>query len=229
MTVRTHALATTLLLSSTLVACERAPAGDSSDALGSTPATPSVSGRAELTPLSSPRVRRQADRPGLVLAFADGAELAFDDDTTEGDRYVRHEDAGPLEAPGYHLVHRVYYEGTDFAVVHWQSGRVTALPDRPRVAPNLRRLAVASMDFDAGYAPTVLQVWRVGPDSLELEWSQETGRSYPANTGWGASDLRWVDDSTLAFTMTTPGGDTRPYPSAPARLVFRSGRWAVER
>ncbi len=59
------------------------------------------------------------------------------------------------------------------------------------------------MDYEAGYAPNLLQVWRVTPDSLALEWEMRTGEYAPAS-GWGASDPTWIDANTVELVKHEP-------------------------
>jgi hypothetical protein len=83
------------------------------------------------------------------------------------------------------------------------------------------------MDFQNGHAPTVVEVWRVDANGLELEWREETGQSHPENTGWGASDWRWEDDSSATIVRSVPKGEDGPHESAPARIQLRADRWQL--
>jgi hypothetical protein len=90
---------------------------------------------------------------------------------------------GPVRQLGYHLVERTYYEGRDYLLINSSTGHRTALPDMPVISPGGRRILVASMDYEAGYQPNLLQVWRVTRDSLVREWELETGEYGPAWLG----------------------------------------------
>ena len=138
----------------------------------------------------------RADSSRTLVRLANGRAISFPNVYTEGDAYVRHVDRGPVPRLGYQLVERVYYEGSDFALVNRANGHRTWIEVAPLVSPGGTRVLAASMDYEAGYSPNLIQVWRVAPDSLVREWELRTGEYAPA-TGWGASDTTWINDTTV--------------------------------
>lgn len=138
----------------------------------------------------------RADSSRTLVTLANGRAISFRNDYTEGNAYIRYVDRGPVPRLGYHLVEIVYYEGSDFLLINPATGHQTTVEVPPLVSPGGVRVLVASMDYEAGYNPNLLQVWRVAPDSLVREWELRTGE-YAPSTGWGASDAAWVNDTTV--------------------------------
>lgn len=154
----------------------------------------------------------RADSSRTLITLANGRAVSFRNDFTEGNAYIRHVDRGPVPRLGYHLVEIVYYEGSDFLLINPATGHQTIVEVPPLVSPGGGRVLVASMDYEAGYNPNLIQVWRVAPDSLVREWEQRTGEYAPA-TGWGASDARWLNDTTVGLVknevLDAGGGEFR--------------------
>ncbi len=182
-------------------------------------------GRADSTVASKAPPPRPAGH--VTVQLTDGRALVFADSGWEESIMV-HRDWGRLPRVPVHVVAREMWEAWDFVLVDLRSGDTIAVPDAPVVSPGGKRLAVTSMDFENGYAPTVVEMWRVDADSLRLEWREQSGESYPDNTGWGASDVKWEDDSTARFTRAIPHGEDGLVETAPARFLYRAGKWRVE-
>jgi hypothetical protein len=110
--------------------------------------------------------------------------------------------SGSLSSIG-HGVEVTRYEGSEFLLVDAKTTNQTHLIGRPVLAPDGTRLAAASLDLVAGYNANGVQIWELLEQGPVLAWEVSGGMS------WGASELRWMDDSTLDFTMH------RPSPSDP--------------
>ena len=190
---------------------------------------------AALVACTGVRADRAVDTAALASAKSNGVTVRLDDgrtialvDSGYEESIMIHRDHGRLPRVPIHVVAREMWEAWDYLLVDLRTGDTISVPDAPVVSPSGRRLAVTSMDFENGYAPTVVEIWRIDPDSVRLEWREQSGESYPDNTGWGASDVRWEDDSTARFTRAIPHGEDGPVTTAPARFLFRSGKWYVE-
>ena len=163
-----------------------------------------------------------------TLHLADGRTLEFTSDTGEQyDRPVRNRYIGTLPVLGYHVIEQDYYEGWNYLLVHPSTGHTTTVWKPPIVSPSGRRLLVASMDLDAGYVPTLVQIWTVRSDSLTRDWELTTA-DYEAGEGWGASDPQWLSD-TVVRVMKHPFHDGRlSADSAPAWIVRTPSGWQVQ-
>lgn len=164
---------------------------------------------------AEPEVTRSGDT--LIIRLADGGERHLVDRGTQVET-VRFAYGGYFEAIGYHLVRVSFYEGSEYRLVHGATGEVTAVESFPHLSPDARRLVVAANEGVAGYAPNLLQVWRVTDGGLAVEW-----QARPED--WGADAARWVDPSTVRFDRTRlcDGRICR----TPATLRLRDGQWTV--
>lgn len=126
-----------------------------------------------------------------------------------------------LTDAGYHVVDVHYWEGSAHILVDDSTGQQTRVPGPPVVSPDGHRLVVASAAGVAGYSPNELQVWRVTPDGLELEWEVQPD-------DWGAADPRWTDARTVRFQRTRHDCENNePICYDEASLRLRDGEWEV--
>ena len=92
-------------------------------------------------------------------------------------------------------------DDTNFVLLQRASGRQTALPSHPVLAPDRQRFATA--DFCESRCENRLAVWQVSRDGVrrELEWQ-------PAEP-WSDAGVQWKDANTLVVEYT-PAGATEP-------------------
>lgn len=85
-----------------------------------------------------------------------------------------------------------------FLLLQRTTGRSTAMPSAPVLAPDRQRLATA--DFCETRCENRLTVWRVTRDSVqrEAEWT-------PAEP-WSDAGVRWKSENTLVVDYTPAGG-----------------------
>jgi hypothetical protein len=161
------------------------------------------------------------------LVLPGGRTLTFENDLSEGERYSRHVDQGTLPRVGYIVVERRYEEGSDYLLIHPQSGHQTTLDVLPEISPDGERLLIATNDLE-GHEPNLLQIWRVSPQGLVREFEMQTARWQGAQwIGWRASNARWLDSHTVAFTKSGVADDGY-IEDLPFRLVFRRAGWVLE-
>ena len=151
---------------------------------------------------------------GLVIRTDSGVET-LEDDTLSADAFVRYRYGGYLPSVWQHLVHADYYEGGAVLAVDGRNGNQADLLALPAVSPDSARLAAVNTDLVAAYTPSGLQVWRVTPAGLELEWALDGG------VRWGASAPRWVAPDRLAFVFHTLDQTTMELRGQPAVLELR--------
>lgn len=169
-------------------------------------------------------VSRRVDTLRLALAGGDTARFVDEGEEADVTRYS-YQDRWP--DPGYFLLHVQYYEGSAYLLIDDSTGGRTRLPDWPLLSPDRRRLAVLSLDLEAGYVPNTLQVWALEEGRPELEWGTEPDR-------WGPVDGEWIDPTTLRFTQRgwcdEPGVESERglWCDRPARLVREEGSWRLE-
>jgi hypothetical protein len=135
-------------------------------------------------------------REGLLLRIARtaGKSVDFQDDTTEGDEFVRFRYLGHIAELRGHLLEQAYYEGGNYLLLTESSDVAAPLAGIPVVAPGGAHFAAASLDLEAAYDPNELQVFANTAGRPQLLFSLDGGEL------WGAEALRWLDPNTLEFT-----------------------------
>jgi hypothetical protein len=163
-------------------------------------------------------VHRTGD--SLVLPLLDGGVATFVDDARPSSGEANyHTYRTYYAAIGYYLLAHYMYEGGQYVLVNRRNGQRQAVFGVPVLSPDNQRLAVANADLDAQYTPNVLQVWRVEPDGLRLEWQVRPD-------DWGAENAYWLGPDTVAFTRVRRC-DGVPC-EEPARLVHATEGWRVQ-
>jgi hypothetical protein len=151
---------------------------------------------------------------GIVVRTGQGVEV-MEDDTASADEFVRYRYGGYLPAVHQHLVHADYYEGGAVVAVDARTGNQADLLALPAVSPDSLRLAAANVDLVAAYTSSGLQVWRVTPTGLELEWALDGGGR------WGASAPHWLSPDRVTFVFHTLDESTMELRGRPAVLDLR--------
>jgi hypothetical protein len=155
-----------------------------------------------------------------MLPLADGGVATFvDDDRPASNQANYHTYRTYYAGIGYYLVAHYMYEGGQYVLMNRRTGRRQAVFGVPVPSPDSQRLAVANADLQAQYTPNVLQIWRVEPDRLHLEWQVQPD-------DWGAEDPRWITPDTLAFTRVRRC-DAVPC-DGPGRLVHAASGWRLQ-
>ena len=117
------------------------------------------------------------------------------------------------------VVTKTYCEWAVTLLVNGSSGRTAQAVSPPEPGPGGSRLLCTSEDIVLGELRNGLQVWRVDPDSLSLEFEFR-------NEPWGPVDAGWVGDSLIVFDMLYPDGQEGEYTTSPGSLrLSADGVW----
>ncbi len=165
------------------------------------------------------RARRSGSR--LELRAADTVIARFADHSGEGEEFVRYRYGGWIARAAQHVVLVDLHEGAGVLAVDGRTGRTAELLGRPELSPDGARLAAANADLVAAYTESGVQVWRVTPGGLELEWALDGGGR------WGGSAPRWLAPDRLAFTFHTLDPATTELQGRPALLTLHPDGFAV--
>lgn len=208
------------------LACERAetprleePPAASPEGEGSI--LPRIEDPAEEQALATSGVR--AHRDGYVLRLETSAGwVDIEDAPEEGSPTVFFSYRDFYGDVGFYLLEAVYYEGGNFVLVSAKDGALTHILGEPVFSADRSRFLSVSMDLEAGYSPTALQVWRVDEAGLVKEYEY-----YPE--AWGPSDPEWVTDGEVAFTrnVLTFDDEDVPYAQTRARLLRVDDAWTL--
>lgn len=125
-----------------------------------------------------------------------------------------------LEGIGYFLLHRQAYEGQDYELIHIRSGKQFPVHQLPVISPDRLRIVTASAGLSGAHSVNAVQIWRVRPDGLRLEFEL-----HPRD--WEPSDAVWLDAQTIRLRKRAPLlGDTRAFSTTV--LVKRREKWTME-
>jgi hypothetical protein len=171
--------------------------------------------------LAKPKIARVATRTpaGLRLRLLDGKgrTVLVREDPDSSHRFSFREYLG---GPEYFLLHRQLHEWTDYVLISARSGKKFTLQERPVVSPDGSRLVAASPGLSGMSPGNAVQVWRIIPGGLQLEFELSP-------TDWEPSDPRWLNNRTIQLRQQAPlMGDTRAF-SRYVNLVRPERRWKL--
>lgn len=155
----------------------------------------------------------------LRLALAAGDTMRLVDRPVEGGDAVYFSYQYRWPEAGWLVVQEQHYEGSEFLLIHDETGDRVRVPARPLLAPGGERFAVLSFDLEAGYAPNTLQIWRLDDDRATLEWSIQPD-------AWGPVAGRWMGPETLMFTRRCAPAAEEGAPDCEAVATLRRGETA---
>jgi hypothetical protein len=126
-----------------------------------------------------------------------------------------------LDGIGYFLLHRQSDEASDYVLISARSGKQFTVQERPVISPDRARIVTASAGLSGMSGGNAVQIWRVMPRDLELEFELS-----PRN--WEPSDPSWVDNRTIQLRQQAPlMGESRAF-SKPVELVRLQGKWKLQ-
>lgn len=154
---------------------------------------------------------------GDTLVFADSGndiEYAEELSTYRLVDYLPGQEFWVLEVYGY--------EWVDWRLVNAATGAVDTTISTPVPSPDGKRLFCHMEDISAGFIPNGIQVWRVDPDGLTLEFEDVT-------VPWGPINGSWDGDSTIVFEKMYYDPETWDVLTRPGRLELNSeGTWVPD-
>jgi hypothetical protein len=174
--------------------------------------------------LKKPEIARRVKRSGgeLILQLRGGRSLSVRDEQRPDDQAatVKYNFRDYLGKIGYFLIHRQFYEGSDYLMVHERTGSRYALHNVPVLSPDQQRLVTASDGVTGGYSPNAVQIWRLTQNGMEMEQTIEP-------QGWGPSDPKWTDNHTIRLTKKYPAAGPGE-PRTESATLKRNGKWQLQ-
>ena len=111
------------------------------------------------------------------------------------------------------------YEWIGWQMISGETGETTSTIGPGFPSPHGTRLLCMNEDIMAGYSPNGIQIWSIEPDgTLDLDFEQT---SMP----WGPRNGRWVNDTTISFTMLSYNYEACSYSSKKGKLTLINGLW----
>jgi hypothetical protein len=137
------------------------------------------------------------DGARLAIRLDGGNEVVLMDAPDALERRALYSYQGYIAALASHLMHVQYEEGSQFMLVHARIGTQTLIDEVPVISPDGRRFSTATTDLDLG-GPTRLQIWRIEPSGLTLEWTYKPPEALPRHSPvWGPLDAVWIAPDAL--------------------------------
>lgn len=167
-----------------------------------------------------PSIRREGRKLSIVVA--NGKNVTFTDARDSDDsQAVWYSYIGSLADVGEHVVEVQYYEGTSYLLVNSKTGSQTSSAGMPVASPSGDRVVATSVDLGARYNPTAVQIWKVTPGGLEVEYEQMFDGK---DDVWGPGEPTWRGDRRIRFQKMYVDGETRGF----AELVLKPTGWVLE-
>ena len=117
------------------------------------------------------------------------------------------------------IVKRIGHEWSDWLIINGSTGSSQRVISAPVLSPDGSRLLCAYRDIVACYNFNGVQIWRVDPDSLVLEFED-------TDIGWGPANARWRGDSLVELDIIWVDWDEWVGTSAPVAVrLLSNGRW----
>jgi len=160
-------------------------------------------------------VRRSSDE--LVLTLLNGDSLVFKNNRKHGEGFLVHYFRYLCKDLGYFLISRGFYEGGDYLMVNFETGKVTKIDALPFLSPDQSRFVTTVADLVAGYLPNGIKIWKFTKSDIILEWSFDSGDQ------WGFGEPVWIDSSTIALQQVTGSN----YKKAPITLTKGEKGWEL--
>lgn len=123
---------------------------------------------------------------GDTLVFTDQPDPGYMED------YVVYELSSFLPEQNCWVITETFYEWAVTLLVNGRNGVITDAVSIPEPSPDGTRLLCTYEDIVVGMLRNVMQVWRVHPDSLVLEFQFR-------NEPWGPLGAGWAGDSLIVF------------------------------
>ena len=137
-------------------------------------------------------------RKGNVLTIRTKRKIvAFSDHPDAGADTVVHQYLGFLDAIGYHLVIRRFWEGWCYVLVSEASGEATVTSAIPYPSPSRKR--AVSVSASEAYNPNEIVIWSVTPEHLAQEYQYEP-KGYALY-----KFITWDGDTTVHLENFTNG------------------------
>jgi hypothetical protein len=143
------------------------------------------------------------DSSTLCILTTEGDTVTFSD-TSEIDEisyFKMFTLVGRLPEQDYWVVQMSGHEWGEYLLVSGKNGSYSRAISVPVPSPDGCRLLCAYRDIIACFVDNGIQIWRIDPDSLALEYSA-------LDEEWGPSEAEWVDDSSIIFDMITVDWET---------------------
>ena len=161
------------------------------------------------------------DSTTLLIFTTQGDTVVFkdSDDIQYALDFARYRAVDYNRELNYWVVEMGGYEWMEWRVVNGATGVVDTTISVPVPSPDGSRLLCYKEDITACFLYNGIQVWRIDPEGLILEFED-------VDVPWGPVEARWQDDSTIVFGKMTYDYDTWEMQTEPGSLTLSpDGQW----
>lgn len=161
-------------------------------------------------------IRRSGEE--LVLTLLNGDTLVFKNRRVDGEGAVVYYFRYFCGDLGYFLISRGFYEGGDYPMINFETGKVTAIDGLPFLSPDQSRFVTTVADFGYGYSSkNGVKIWKFTESEIILEWS------FNSDDHWGFDEPVWIDSSTIELQQIMGPN----YRKAPVTLTKGEKGWEL--
>jgi hypothetical protein len=150
---------------------------------------------------------------GDTVVFKDSGEFQSPEE------FFRYRLIDYLKDQNYWVVEAGGYEWIEWHLVNGKNGAVDVTIAAPVPSPDGSRFLCVKEDIEACFIYNGIQVWRLSPGGLVLEFED-------VDVPWGPVDAMWQDDSTITFQKHSYDWDTYDELMRPGSLrLSAEGEW----
>lgn len=161
------------------------------------------------------------DSSTLCIITEGGDSVLFENnrDWDNAEEFAVYKVIDYLPKQGYWVIEMGGYEWMEWRLVNGNTGNTQTIISEPIPSPDGNRLLCFKEDLRAGFIPNGIQVWRIDPDAMTLEFED-------VDVPWGPIDAEWVGDSSVVFNKMSYDCETWETLTLPGRLELGSdGIW----
>ncbi len=170
------------------------------------------------------------DKRKLFLKMDNGKWQSFEDSPDpESDGYTGFSLTGVYETPRVYFLDEQHYEGGACILISRKDGAEFDVIGRPIFSPSNVRFACFSIDLEAGYDPTGIEIWSWNTGKCVREFELRDG-SDGEDQRWGPTEIRWVSENMIRVSRIALNSEGSDYVTIdPVFYEFAKGKWQAVR
>jgi hypothetical protein len=129
----------------------------------------------------------------LTISISGNKKLYFVNDTSETD-YANYYYMGKMKNTNQCLISEIYYEGSGYSLINYQTGDTTTLSGKPVLSPDKKYFICGNADLMAGFNINGFELFENLPKPKFLS-ARELMK-------WGPEQIKWVNDTVLLVKAT---------------------------
>lgn len=166
----------------------------------------------------------------LFLKMDDGKWKSYEDSPDpNSDEFTGFTLTGVFETPRAYFINEQHYEGGACILINRKNGSEFDVMGRPIFSDSKTKFACFSMDLEANYDPTGIEIWSWNNGKCTREFDLRDGTDGEDQV-WGPTDLQWISENMIRVSRVTFGNEDSQYvPIDPLFYEFAKGKWQAVR